>query len=346
LPELASSRTFEVRWSAEDRSGAGIAGFDVQVRQDNGDWQDWLTGTTATHATFTGHDGARYAFRVRARDGQGNIEPWRDAPDAETALLGLLDGSVRDIFDNAVAGARVCLADGECVETDQAGSFQFTARPPGVYELTAYEDDTVTRRQGDKVTHNPPVTLSPPHLVTMSSVRVALGEPRPVLVRLLPARNRVPNGDFSGPATPNQRIEFDAEGNRQAVLHLGRSSQRSQRLSYVIYVAPEMIHPVLAFDYMLTGAGDLFTAGVVRDLDNGFTPLVTRSRATEGWQHRWFDLTPYRGRYIEVGFAIYRQDRPGWLTAFLDNVVVADAGSFQLHFPHVAREGLPVKRKP
>jgi hypothetical protein len=326
LPELASSSTFEVRWSAEDRSGAGIASYDVQVRRGDGDWQDWLTGTTATQATFAGQDGEHYAFRVRARDSEGRVESWRDGPDAETALLGSLAGSVRDILDNPIAGAQVCLTGGECVETDQAGSFQFTARPPGVYELT---------------TSVPPRRGNPSGLATSQAhqfVRVALGAPGWYGIHLLPTRNRIPNGDFSGAAAPYQRIEADSESNRRAVLRFSGSDQPSQRLSFVVYVGRERAQPVLAFDYMLTGAGDLFTAGVYRDLDNEFTPLVTSSRSSDGWQHRWLDLTPYRGRYIDIEFAIHRQDSSGDLTAFIDNVVVTDAGSFHLYFPHVGRE--------
>ncbi len=53
--------------------------FDVQVRQDGGDWQPWLTRTSATSATFTqAQSGHRYTFRVRA---------WQKGGDSGVRLL-------------------------------------------------------------------------------------------------------------------------------------------------------------------------------------------------------------------------------------------------------------------
>ncbi len=44
-----------------------LDGFDVQVRQDDGDWQSWQTRTSARSARFTqAQSGHRYTFRVRA----------------------------------------------------------------------------------------------------------------------------------------------------------------------------------------------------------------------------------------------------------------------------------------
>jgi putative sterol carrier protein len=53
--------------------------FDVQVRQDDGDWQPWLTRTSATSAPFTqAQSGHRYTFRVRA---------WQKGGDSGVRLL-------------------------------------------------------------------------------------------------------------------------------------------------------------------------------------------------------------------------------------------------------------------
>jgi putative sterol carrier protein len=53
--------------------------FDVQVRQDDGDWQPWLTRTPATSASVTqAQSGRRYTFRVRA---------WQKGGDSGVRLL-------------------------------------------------------------------------------------------------------------------------------------------------------------------------------------------------------------------------------------------------------------------
>jgi putative sterol carrier protein len=53
--------------------------FDIQVRQDDGDWQPWLTRTSATSAPFTqAQSGHRYTFRVRA---------WQKGGDSGVRLL-------------------------------------------------------------------------------------------------------------------------------------------------------------------------------------------------------------------------------------------------------------------
>lgn len=79
LPPFVESTAFAVSWSGEDED-SGLAGFDVQVRDGvEGSWTGWLTGTTATSATFSaGQDDHTYFFRVRARDGAGNLEAFRD----------------------------------------------------------------------------------------------------------------------------------------------------------------------------------------------------------------------------------------------------------------------------
>ncbi|MFH1475428.1 MAG: glycosyl hydrolase family 18 protein [Chloroflexota bacterium] len=66
---------FVVRWTAAD-DFSGIASYDVQVSVDGGPWAGWLTGTKAASGTYLGSDSHGYAFRVRARDGKGNVSAW------------------------------------------------------------------------------------------------------------------------------------------------------------------------------------------------------------------------------------------------------------------------------
>ena len=87
LPAVVPSATFLVRWSGRDRSGTGIAGYDVQVKDGDGPWADWLIRTQATSAFFTGQNGHTYRFRSRAIDNAGHIEAWPETCDATTTVL-------------------------------------------------------------------------------------------------------------------------------------------------------------------------------------------------------------------------------------------------------------------
>jgi spore germination protein YaaH len=63
-----------VRWSAADVSP--ITAYDVQVSVDGGPWTAWITGTLETSEVYPGTDGRGYAFRVRAKDSNGNVSAW------------------------------------------------------------------------------------------------------------------------------------------------------------------------------------------------------------------------------------------------------------------------------
>jgi len=77
---------FTVAWTGSDIGGSGLRNYDVQVREGNGPWTDWFTGTTATSASYPGLGGHTYAFRCRARDYGSNVEPWPPDYDAMTTV--------------------------------------------------------------------------------------------------------------------------------------------------------------------------------------------------------------------------------------------------------------------
>lgn len=91
MPSHSMSPELLVQWggsdpaSGEDASlpGSGLAGFDVQVKMAAGGtsdaWQPWLDNTLQTQATYEAQPGQVVSFRVRARDGAGNLSPWTDA---------------------------------------------------------------------------------------------------------------------------------------------------------------------------------------------------------------------------------------------------------------------------
>lgn len=88
LAPTTVSSTFLVRWKGVDRSGTGIASYDVQVRDGDGPWTDWQVRTTATSALYTqGECGHTYRFRSRAVDNAGQVEAWHLSSDAATTVV-------------------------------------------------------------------------------------------------------------------------------------------------------------------------------------------------------------------------------------------------------------------
>ena len=85
LPQQ-SPATFTVTWQGSDTGGAGLEVYNVQMRIDDGPWQNWIQGTRQTSAEVSGLAGQRFAFRSRARDHHYNIEPWPETPDAVTTI--------------------------------------------------------------------------------------------------------------------------------------------------------------------------------------------------------------------------------------------------------------------
>jgi RHS repeat-associated protein len=81
VPERAGL-SFVVEWSGDD-DAAGIREYEVQVREGEGDWTDWLTGTTADKATFAGMQGLSYTFQVRAIDNVDNEGAWVESEAVE-----------------------------------------------------------------------------------------------------------------------------------------------------------------------------------------------------------------------------------------------------------------------
>ena len=73
LAEAVSDSTFLVGWGgSDDRSG--VLNYDIQARDGTrGEWTDWLIGTQATSALFSGQNGHTYHFRARALDNAGNL---------------------------------------------------------------------------------------------------------------------------------------------------------------------------------------------------------------------------------------------------------------------------------
>lgn len=82
LPATTTAPGFLVQWSGGDAPGeSGLAGFDIFVSEDSGDYFLWLPDTTLTESPFFGEFGVQYAFYSVARDNAGNVEPAPPTPD-------------------------------------------------------------------------------------------------------------------------------------------------------------------------------------------------------------------------------------------------------------------------
>lgn len=91
LPAL-SPTAFLVRWSSFDNvDGPNTSLFDVQYRESNGDWTNWLSGTPGNAALFQGQTGKTYQFRVRAMDYAGNRGEYPTNPQASTTTSASLN---------------------------------------------------------------------------------------------------------------------------------------------------------------------------------------------------------------------------------------------------------------
>jgi len=85
LAPLQGATSFTVNWSGTD-TVAGVASYDVFVSDNNGPFNPWLTGTTATSGTYSGLPGHTYRFYSIAKDLVGHVESIPASPDAVTTI--------------------------------------------------------------------------------------------------------------------------------------------------------------------------------------------------------------------------------------------------------------------
>ena len=125
VAERSSSVTLTVAWGGEDGTGAGVATYDVQVREDEGGWTDWLTETAQTQGEYVGQYGHRYGFRVRATDRVSNTGDWVEG----TSFLAWVTKYY------AFNGQRVAMREGDVVyylHGDHLGSTSVASSDSGV----------------------------------------------------------------------------------------------------------------------------------------------------------------------------------------------------------------------
>ena len=325
---------FTVQWSGSD-SLSGIAGYDVQYRVGpGGTWQDWLTNTTATQATFgplspvslAGNQ--TYYFRVRARDNASNVETYPTG-DGDTHTTIAEYG-----FSGHVYGNRGLPLFGADVEASGDALNVGTSDYDGYYEVyTASSGDYIVTPTQDYAGELPALPA-----ITVSSIVTGVDFVMP------PLQNDVSNGGFeagltgwlaSGVISP---VVTTTAHSGQFALWLGAGSGAGDSsASQSPWRPQDLTDPTLSFLYRSAGAGpgDLSVA-LIGDTDQ---VTYTLPLTATNWTHRWFDLSGFDGQNLTIRFSLRREESADPLQAWIDEVSLgpAMAGPSRLYLPVVIR---------
>jgi len=323
LPALMPDLAFPVRWSGEDDPlGLGLASYDVQVRDGDGPWRDWLVETTDTEATFVGREGHSYAFRCRARDLMGNLEPYPpdDQPDALTSLTGVLSGRVLDIRDVPVVGATVRVDGGPSATTDRQGRFRITGLVSGTIDVE------VTKAGFG------PLPIQ---------VRVQRGREQTCEWHLPPLGDRVINGRFEWglggwtalqPRLAAVAVASDEAGDNHVQLRHQNLAWGSVRLRQSLHIPSPLRHPTLSFRYRKLDSHSLFEVRI--RAPSGWATLFAAREPTD-WRHVWLDVGRYRGQSVAIEFGLRGEREWSPAAVHLDDVCLGSVSSTRLYFPLV-----------
>ncbi len=267
---------FPVRWTAAD-DWSGIASFDVQVSRAGGAWTSWLTGTRATSATYLGTDDVGYAFRVRARDGKGNVSAWNvSSVYAATPALGR-GGFARVVSETLNVRSAPSLSATRLATASIGDVFAVTGGPVAADGYTWYE------------VSGPLATWAAVDLVQTSAWIAAAGSGATNAVAA-----RAPNATVV--AAGIRGVGFAGAG----AASLGTSAAATQARSF----SPngDGSQDTLAIRWSNRRAFDTFTLGVFR-ADGSPVGSTSLARTAAGWQETAWDgtvngTTLPDGRYV------------------------------------------------
>lgn len=85
--DTVDKRSFEVFWSSVDPGGSGAVSYDVQFREGNEPWKDWVQGSAALSERFQSQPNTVFHFRARARDKAGNQGSYPDRPQLSVTTI-------------------------------------------------------------------------------------------------------------------------------------------------------------------------------------------------------------------------------------------------------------------
>ena len=90
-PPASLQEVFTVSWVQEnagtDDDGSGLSGlYDVRLRIDEGEWQNWWTKYSGNSVNYVGEHGRAYSFEVAAWDNVNNREPFLGQAETSTRV--------------------------------------------------------------------------------------------------------------------------------------------------------------------------------------------------------------------------------------------------------------------
>ncbi|MCW5852488.1 MAG: DNRLRE domain-containing protein [Anaerolineae bacterium] len=276
-----------VDWAGQD-AGIGVASYDVQVREEDGPWTDWRLNTTDTEGVYFGVAGRTYRFRVRARDGLGNLS--RYTPDdaaVVTSVRASVAGRVLGNRGQPIAGALV---------TSQPAAVNPDTRSGGAGGYTLYLNDTATRRLS--VSH--PDYLAPAPMTVLGGT----GQQEGVTLYLRPGNDTVVNGGFEDGLTGwtvSGDTQTGAGHSGEAGARLGVGASLRQRVS-----VPTGGSSALAFLYLATSEGGSTLQVRFENLSTGQPPVtyILTPDGRGGWQQATFDLAGLAGALFDLRLSV------------------------------------------
>lgn len=343
---LYSPTSFTVSWQGTDE-GSGVAAYDVFVSVDGGPMLLWLQNTQATSATYTGVPGHSYGFAARGVDRAGNAGATPRAPLVETVIalpggptatpqptatptptpvaMTLVSGRVLNPLGTPVPGASVAITNAwgipSTITADESGGWQVAGLPKGDYGILGYA-----------LGYNP---WSPRHLRLEGSTTG-------FDVFLAPSVNLVRNGDFEaglegwtpGGSTPAQVHTAGFAGLRslalgrdfvgQPELGGGGNSTVSQSIAIPQTASPVYLSLLYQVVTLESEPGHDWLEVLLIDGTTRYEPMPPRTvwQTTQGWQLFVYDLSPWRGRTVQLILNVWQDSSQRPTVAFIDQVSV------------------------
>ncbi|NPV56923.1 MAG: peptidoglycan DD-metalloendopeptidase family protein [Anaerolineae bacterium] len=108
LPATQGTTAIKLTWKVISGKD-DLERFEVQYRQDGGEWEDWETSLSSEsrQAIFMGKPGSHYDFRMRSIDLAGNIEPYPQKPEASVEISTCMGDDYEEgvRLDDEISGA-------------------------------------------------------------------------------------------------------------------------------------------------------------------------------------------------------------------------------------------------
>lgn len=318
LPTYSRASGFTVNWQGHDVGLSGLMGYDVEYRSGaSGAWMPWLTQTQKTSETFTSTGGQTVSFRVRGRDGAGNVEPWSagDLADASTtAFSWLLGGRLTDNRGIPIGRAPVAIDPAPVIGTETGSDGRFST-----YLAATGDHSIAVARSGYA-----PLMFSP----------IAGDQDRTVEAYLAPLGNVVVNGGFEdGFTLPFSWSVSGPDGAvvRTALPHTGRQALQLGVTCHAPCLSPAVpLDPSLGTsnpDLAADSEGNLYLVSAGYDGGTLVARFAVRSRSGQ-----WTDPET-------LGALVYDDARVGVAVDGRDTVHVAWPGPDGLYYRNRPKGG-------